>query len=60
MRTWEEDKAWSDRFIPEIKSILGRHLISEASIEEDQEHSTDLMVFTLKPLKRVRFLRLNM
>lgn len=44
MNGWQEDKRWSDRFLPEIKSILGQHLISEPPIEEDRERNTDLVV----------------
>ncbi len=48
---WEKDKAWSDQFIPEIKSILGRHLITEAPIEEDQKRNTDLMVLCIEAIR---------
>jgi len=48
---WEEDKKWSDIFLPEIKSILGRHLISEPPIEEDQERNTDLMVLKMDAVR---------
>jgi len=52
---WKSDKKWSDRFIPEIKTILGQYLIpeliSEASLKEDQEHNTDLTVLTLMPCR---------
>ena len=37
---WQKDKRWSDHFLPEIKSILGLHLIGEPPIEEDQERNT--------------------
>ena len=48
MIEWEEDKRWSDIFIPEIKSILGQLLIGEASVEDDQLKNTDLIVLELK------------
>jgi len=51
MNGWKNDKRWSDRFIPEIKSVLAQHLISESPIEEDQEHNTDLIVLTLRPYR---------
>lgn len=41
---WQKDKRWSDRFIPEISSHLGRYLITEPAVIEDQERNTDLMV----------------
>ena len=30
---WREDKRWSDRFLPEIKRILGEHLIAEPPMD---------------------------
>jgi len=47
MTDWEKDKAWSDRFLPEIKAILGMHLIGEPALEEDQQRNTDLIVLKL-------------
>lgn len=49
--SWQDDKRWSDRFLPEIKSILGVHLIGEPPIEEDTERNTDLMVLTMAPVR---------
>ena len=51
MSDWQEDKRWSDRFLPEIKRILGEHLIGEAPVEEDQERNTDLIVLHMEPLR---------
>lgn len=48
---WKADKRWSDRFIPEIKSILGVHLIGEPPQEEDAERNTDLMVLKLDAVR---------
>jgi hypothetical protein len=50
---WQSDKKWSDRFIPEIKRILGEHLIGTATDEEDQQQNTDLI--TLRMPGNVRF-----
>ena len=41
---WKADKRWSDRFLPEIKQIIGEHLITEPPQEEDSLHNTDLIV----------------
>lgn len=49
--TWEADKRWSDKFLSEIKSILGLHLIGEPPKEEDAEHNTDLIVLTMAPVR---------
>jgi len=51
MSDFNNDKKWSDRFIVEIKRILGEHLISEAPIEEDISHNTDLMVLKLDAIR---------
>jgi len=48
---WKKDKRWSDRFLPEIKQLLGLHLIGEPPIEEDQERNTDLMVLKMDPVR---------
>jgi hypothetical protein len=51
MDDWKNDKKWSDKFLPEIKSILGVHLIAEPPSEEDAERNTDLMVLKLEPIR---------
>lgn len=51
MSGWQSDKRWSDRFLPEIKRILGEHLIAEPPIEEDAERNTDLMVLRLDAVR---------
>ncbi len=48
---WKVDKCWSDRFLPEIKQILGLYLIAEPPIEEDQERNTDLMVLRMDSIR---------
>jgi hypothetical protein len=48
---WKADKRWSDRFLTEIKSILGIYLISEPPHEEDAERNTDLMVLRLDAVR---------
>lgn len=51
VRNWKTDKKWSDKYLPEIKRILGEHLISEPPITEDQERNTDLMVLGLGAIR---------
>jgi len=51
MSKWKEDKRWSDRFLPEIKRILGEHLIAEPPIDEDAERNTDLIVLRLDAVR---------
>ena len=49
--TWREDLSWSNKFLPEIKRILGEYLISAAPMEEDAEHNTDLIVLKLDAIR---------
>jgi len=52
MEKWKELKAWSDRFLPEIKRHLGEFLIGEPKdFEEDKEHNTDLTVLELRAVR---------
>lgn len=48
---WEADKRWSNKFLPEIKSILGQLLLVEPSVEEDQERNTDLIVIKMETIR---------
>jgi hypothetical protein len=48
---WKEDKRWSDRFLPQIKRILGEYLIGEASQEEDALRNTDLIVLRMEAVR---------
>lgn len=49
--SWQGDKAWADKFLPEIKRILGEHLITQAPMEEDAEHNTDLIILKLDAIR---------
>jgi hypothetical protein len=51
MSDWEQDKRWADKFMPEIKAILGVHLIGEPPIEEDMERNTDLISLLMQPVR---------
>jgi len=51
MTGWKNDKKWSDQFLPEIKQILGLHLIGEPPFEEDQERNTDLIVLKMEAVR---------
>lgn len=45
------DKRWADRFIPQIKRILGTYLIGEAPLQDDHHHNTDLVVLTMNAVR---------
>lgn len=51
MSAWQEDKKWSDKFIADIKPILGMYLIGEPPVEEDQSRNTDLMVLKMDSVR---------
>jgi len=51
MTDWQDRKRWSDRFLTEIKGILGVHLIGEPPMEEDAERNTDLMVLRMDAVR---------
>lgn len=51
MKGWKNDKKWSDKFLPEIKAILGQQFIGAAPYEEDTERNTDLIVLKLEPIR---------
>ena len=48
---WEREHAWSRRFLPEMKRIIGEHLIVEAPVEEDEQRNTDLVVLRLDAVR---------
>jgi hypothetical protein len=48
---WEADKRWSDRFLHQIKGIIGQSLIGEPPIAEDRERNTDLMVLKMDAVR---------
>lgn len=49
--TWKADKRWSDRFLPNIKRLLGEYLITEPPAEEDAERNTDLIVLNMSGVR---------
>lgn len=51
MNGWQKDKRWSDKFLTEIKSILGVYLIGEPPVEEDRDRNTDLMVLKMEAVR---------
>jgi len=51
MTNWQEDKKWSDQYIPEIKTILAEYLIGEPPELEDQIKNTDLIVLKMEPAR---------
>jgi len=51
MTHWREDKHWSDRFLPEIKAIVGRYLLMAAPEIEDIERNSDLITLQMNTVR---------
>ena len=51
MTNYIQQRAWSDRFLPAMKRILGEHLIGEAPKEEDMCRNTDLITLSMEPMR---------
>lgn len=41
---YESDRAWSDRFIPAMRQIIGPFLLEQSSFDVDTKQATDLVV----------------
>lgn len=48
---YQQDRTWSDRFLPQLKQIIAKNLIGPAPAEEDMRHNTDLIVIGLEALR---------
>jgi hypothetical protein len=46
MSHWEEDHAWSALFDRQVKMAIGPHVIGNATVEEDRDRATDLVLAT--------------
>jgi hypothetical protein len=43
--SYEQDRSWSDQFIPCMKRIIGPRLLEPSSVEVDTKQAADLVVF---------------
>lgn len=50
-QNYERDRAWSDQFIPQIKSIVGAHLLQAAPDALDMRQATDLLMLDGKDMR---------
>lgn len=48
MSHWEEDHAWSALFDRQVKMAIGPHVIGNATVEDDRDRATDLVLATEK------------
>jgi hypothetical protein len=51
MKNWQDDKKWSDRYLPAIKRALAPYVLREASLDDDQQRNTDLVVLRADSLR---------
>jgi len=51
MITWQDDKRWSDLYIPEVKRIVGPRLLEPAPFEMDVLENTDLLILIARDMK---------
>jgi hypothetical protein len=42
--SYQVDRAWSDRFLPELRRLIGPHLLVPSSLEQDTKQVADLVV----------------
>lgn len=48
--SYQIDRKWSDKFIPEIRRIVGPHLLQESSFETDATQAADLVVLKARDM----------
>jgi len=62
-RPWEAEKAWTDKFLPEVATLCAPVLIQPATLKDDAEQATDLRVLVARDvcigvrLRRHKYLR---
>jgi hypothetical protein len=50
MNGYEHDRAFSDGYIPELRRIIGPHLLVPSSLEQDRHAAADLVVLRARDL----------
>jgi hypothetical protein len=50
-QTYAENRNWSDQFIPQIRQIIGPHLLEPAALDLDCKQNTDLIVLTARDMR---------
>ena len=48
---YRQNREWSDRFLPEIKRLIGPHLLNTAPDQHDWHQATDLMMLDARDLR---------
>lgn len=48
---YDINRSWSDRFLPQIKGIVGCHLLEAAPALLDMQHATDLLMLDARDMR---------
>ena len=48
------NRTWSDCYLPQIKSIVGAHLLATAPDNLDMKHATDLLMLDARDMRIAR------
>lgn len=49
--SYQNDRAWSDAYIPALRNVVGPLLLDEAPLERDMRQATDLIVLTARDMR---------
>lgn len=44
MGAYQQDRKWSDAYLPELRRLIGPHLLVPSSLEQDRREAADLVV----------------
>ena len=48
---YNSDREWSDKFLPQVKQIVGPMLLIPSDLEEDRKHATDLIILKARDMR---------
>lgn len=51
MNCYTNNRSWSDRFLPQIKQLVGGYLLETAADPFDHNHATDLMMLDARDMR---------
>ena len=51
MNVYQRNRSWSDQFLPDIKQIVGRHLLEVSPDPLDWHQATDLMMLDARDMR---------
>lgn len=51
MGLYQNDRVWSDQFLPQLRGLIGPHLLVASSLEQDTTQATDLLVLTARDMR---------